>query len=248
MTTPFPATTLCAGVLVSFIILSSFDDEITTLPVKLAPSSLDYVPDSLDYSPDSDLDPNFSKGDSLNEDVIKTTETPHTHIASTSVLHPLPSLLSSSSSPPSSLLPLSSSPSSSLRSPSLLPLFSYKRPRLPSPLPLQHDVVTRGSLRISRDRITRLYLRAMYAELEVKELREFRVTDKLKILELYSRAEAEVVERRAEALQALLRAARMDARDLIESRKAERLKMDKLRSQMQDIEASFWEIERHLSP
>ncbi|GJZ16029.1 hypothetical protein Tco_0551706 [Tanacetum coccineum] len=53
----------------------------------------------------------------------------------------------------------------------------------------QHDVVNRDSLRIARRRITRLELRAVYAEQEVRELREFWVTDRLEILELHSRVE-----------------------------------------------------------
>ncbi|GKA88939.1 hypothetical protein Tco_0810751 [Tanacetum coccineum] len=53
----------------------------------------------------------------------------------------------------------------------------------------QHDVVTRDSLRIARGRIIQLQLRAVYAEQEVRELQDFRVTDRLKILELRSRAE-----------------------------------------------------------
>ncbi|GKA44021.1 hypothetical protein Tco_0736745 [Tanacetum coccineum] len=53
----------------------------------------------------------------------------------------------------------------------------------------QHDVVTRDSLRIARGRITRLQLRAVYVDQEVRELQDFWVTDKLKILELRSRAE-----------------------------------------------------------
>ncbi|GJQ98376.1 putative reverse transcriptase domain-containing protein [Tanacetum coccineum] len=50
-------------------------------------------------------------------------------------------------------------------------------------------MVTRESLKIARGRITRSQLRAEYAEQEVRELREFWVTDRLEILELRSRAE-----------------------------------------------------------
>ncbi|GJR19949.1 zinc knuckle CX2CX4HX4C containing protein, partial [Tanacetum coccineum] len=53
----------------------------------------------------------------------------------------------------------------------------------------QHDVVTRDSLRTAKGRITRLQVRAVYAEQEASELREFRVTNRLEILELHSRAE-----------------------------------------------------------
>nr|GEW97358.1 hypothetical protein [Tanacetum cinerariifolium] len=53
----------------------------------------------------------------------------------------------------------------------------------------QHDVVTQDLLRIARGRITLSQLRAVYSEQEVRELREFWVTDKLEIKELCSRAE-----------------------------------------------------------
>ncbi|GKC84388.1 hypothetical protein Tco_1140105 [Tanacetum coccineum] len=121
MTTPYPSMTPHAGVLISFIILSDFDDDVTTLPVRPTPSSSDYVPASPDYSPDSDLNSN-----SLEDDCSSTTIT----FAKLSL--PPPSLLPSSSSPPPSLLPSSSSLPSSL-----LPSASRKRPRSPSPsLPL----------------------------------------------------------------------------------------------------------------
>ncbi|GJR70698.1 retrovirus-related pol polyprotein from transposon TNT 1-94 [Tanacetum coccineum] len=61
-----------------------------------------------------------------------------------------------------------------------------------------------------------------------------------------SHARAETAEQRVETLQVSLGAARMDVRDLIESRKADRFEMVKLRSRAQDIEASFWDLERHL--
>nr|GEY94325.1 hypothetical protein [Tanacetum cinerariifolium] len=60
------------------------------------------------------------------------------------------------------------------------------------------------------------------------------------------RAKAEAADQRAKALQASLEAAQMDIRDLIESRRIDRLEMAKLRSRAHDIKASFWEIERHL--
>ncbi|GJX99797.1 hypothetical protein Tco_0356816 [Tanacetum coccineum] len=53
----------------------------------------------------------------------------------------------------------------------------------------QHDVVTRDLLRITRGRITWSQLRVVYAKQEVRELQEFRVTDRLEIIELRSRAE-----------------------------------------------------------
>nr|GEV75496.1 putative reverse transcriptase domain-containing protein [Tanacetum cinerariifolium] len=53
----------------------------------------------------------------------------------------------------------------------------------------QHDVVTQKSSRIARGRFKRSQLRAEYAEQEVKELREFRVTDRLEMAELLSQAD-----------------------------------------------------------
>ncbi|GJY36855.1 hypothetical protein Tco_0422233 [Tanacetum coccineum] len=110
---------------------------------------------------------------------------------------PPPSLLPSSSSPPPSLLPSSSHKRSRSPSPSLPP--SVSPSPLPSPPPVavppppEHiksvgdDIETlRARL---RGKITRLQLRAEYDEQEVRELREFWVTDRLEILELRNRAE-----------------------------------------------------------
>ncbi|GJY89637.1 hypothetical protein Tco_0504833 [Tanacetum coccineum] len=121
--TPFRATTPRAGVLIPFVIISDSDDEVTTLPVRPAPPSLDYVPDLLDYSSDSDLDPDLSEDASLVKDSIETAESLHTRTALTSIVHspstrPLPTIPAfvrrpgkeiPTSSP--SLLPSSSSPS-----------------------------------------------------------------------------------------------------------------------------------------
>ncbi|GJV67633.1 hypothetical protein Tco_1483142 [Tanacetum coccineum] len=116
-----------------------------------------------------------------------------------------------------------------------------------------HDVATQDSLRIVRHMITQSQLRAEYVEQEVRELREFRVADKLEILELRSRVEtdmteqdikasrarAEAAEQRAETLQVSLGAARMDVKYLIEPREADRFEMAEPRSRAQDIKASF---------
>ncbi|GJX47433.1 hypothetical protein Tco_0272623 [Tanacetum coccineum] len=86
-----------------------------------------------------------------------------------------------------------------------------------------HDVVTRESLRIARGRITRSQLRVVYAEQEVRELREFQIRDGARRTDMTEqdietlRARAEAVEQRAETLHVSIRAARMDVRDLIES-------------------------------
>nr|GEU78713.1 hypothetical protein [Tanacetum cinerariifolium] len=98
----------------------------------------------------------------------------------------------------------------------------------------QHDVVTRESLRIARGRITRSQLRAEYAEQKVRELREFQSHDRhigdgvrtrrTNMTEQdieASRARAEAAEQQAETLHVSLRVARMDVRDLIESREAD---------------------------
>ncbi|GJU38740.1 hypothetical protein Tco_1191697 [Tanacetum coccineum] len=66
----------------------------------------------------------------------------------------------------------------------------------------QYDVVTRESLRTVIGMITRSQLQALYVNQEVRELREFWVTDRFKMAELRSRAH--------------------------------------------DIEAIFWDLERHL--
>ncbi|GJV76657.1 hypothetical protein Tco_1508241 [Tanacetum coccineum] len=192
-----------------------------------------------------------------------------------STCHPLlPLEIQSSSSPPLPLLP-----SSSLLSPSLLPYSSHKRSKLPSPSlpplvspsppaaavpppPPEHiklvgdDIETlRASLASAMQEMMtlRARLRVEYAEQEVRELREFWVTDGLKISELHSRAEyaesrlkAEATKQRVKTLQVSLGAPRIDVRDLIKSCEADRFEVAKLRSRAKDIEASFWDLERHL--
>ncbi|GJV05092.1 hypothetical protein Tco_1338661 [Tanacetum coccineum] len=109
--TPFPATTPRIGVLILFVIISDSDVEITTLPIRHAPSSSDRISTLSDYLRDSG-------DDSSNEDLT----------APPSTCHPkLPSKIPSLSSPPLSLFPSSSSPS-----PLLLPSSSRKKPRSPS--------------------------------------------------------------------------------------------------------------------
>ncbi|GJY35508.1 hypothetical protein Tco_0420886 [Tanacetum coccineum] len=264
--TPFPATTPHAEVLIPFVIISDPDDEIATLPVRPAPPSSDRIPALSGYPLDSG-------DDSSDEDLSETAESLHTQTAPTLVVYsppsrPLssspalarrqrkeistspPTLLPSSFSPPPSLLPFPSRKRSRSPLPSLPPLVS------PSPLPLsqlpapppavetvtlrarvglleQHDAVTRDSLRIARGRITWSQLRAVYVEPEDIEA---------------SCVRAEAAEQLAETLQVSLGVVRMDVRDLIESREADMLEMAELRSRAQDIEASFWDLERHLDP
>ncbi|GJR78930.1 hypothetical protein Tco_0149715 [Tanacetum coccineum] len=81
--TPFLATTPRAGVLVLFVIISDSDDEITTLPVKPAPPPSDRLLAFYGYSLDL-------VDDSSDEDLSKTIESLHTHTASTSLVHLLP--------------------------------------------------------------------------------------------------------------------------------------------------------------
>ncbi|GJS67235.1 hypothetical protein Tco_0681799, partial [Tanacetum coccineum] len=61
-----------------------------------------------------------------------------------------------------------------------------------------------------------------------------------------SRARAEAAEQRVETLQVSLGAAWMNVRDLIESREADMFEMAELQSRAHDIEAGFWDLERHL--
>ncbi|GJW56851.1 hypothetical protein Tco_0103582 [Tanacetum coccineum] len=81
--TPFPATTPRARVFTLFVIISNSDDEITTLPIRPAPSSPNCTPALYGYLLDS--------GDDLSgEDLSETAESLHTQTASTSVVHPPP--------------------------------------------------------------------------------------------------------------------------------------------------------------
>ncbi|GKE29402.1 hypothetical protein Tco_1444786, partial [Tanacetum coccineum] len=179
---------------------------------------------------------------------------------------PPPSLFSSSSSLPPSLLPSSSSPP-----PSLLPSLSQKRSRSPSPVPplvvplpppavplpppvvllppskvlperieLVGDDIETLHGRLTSGEITRLQLRAVYAEQERVVMTEHEVEA--------LRAMAEAAEQRTKALQASLGDAQMNIRDSIESHRTDRLEMIELQNRAHDIEASFWEIERHLGP
>nr|GFD10774.1 hypothetical protein [Tanacetum cinerariifolium] len=59
---------------------------------------------------------------------------------------------------------------------------------------------------------------------------------------------AEAAKQQDEILQVSLGSARINVRDLIESREAYKFEMAELRSQAQDIEASFLDLESHLGP
>nr|GEV65200.1 reverse transcriptase domain-containing protein [Tanacetum cinerariifolium]GEW84283.1 reverse transcriptase domain-containing protein [Tanacetum cinerariifolium]GEW85471.1 reverse transcriptase domain-containing protein [Tanacetum cinerariifolium] len=227
--TPFPTTTPRVGVLVSFVIISDHDDEITTLPVRPVPSSPDrtlalygYQLDYGDDSSDEDLSETAEDLDAtrlqsshgLMESyitfhlsstiyiryiiIIITTTTLDIIIFTTTITFTSSSRKRSRSpspSPPSAPLPppehiesvgddietLRTSLASSMRETMIL--------RAIVGLLEQHNVVTRDSLRIVRGRITWSELRAVYAEQEVRELREFMMANELKIIELRSRAE-----------------------------------------------------------
>ncbi|GKA31990.1 hypothetical protein Tco_0718357 [Tanacetum coccineum] len=79
--TPFPATTPRVEVFAPFVIISDFDDEITTLLVRPAPPSPDRTPALYGYPLDSG-------DDSSDEDLSETAKSLHTQTASTSVVHP----------------------------------------------------------------------------------------------------------------------------------------------------------------
>ncbi|GJY29409.1 hypothetical protein Tco_0405176 [Tanacetum coccineum] len=206
---PFPATTPRAGVLVSFVIISDSGDKITTLPIRPAPPLSDRIPALHGYPLDSG-------DDSSDEDLSETSESLHTQTTSTSVVHPpstrpLPTSLalpvdrerrsrchyaieSPLPSPPIEIpSPLEHVKSvgddiETLRA--SLPFTIQETMTLHDRIGLfeQHDVITRDSLRIARGRITLSELQVVYAEQEVRELREFQVTDRLEIIELHSRA------------------------------------------------------------
>ncbi|GJV07982.1 hypothetical protein Tco_1345638 [Tanacetum coccineum] len=80
--TPFYATTPCARVFALFVIISNSDDEITTLPIRPAPSLPDRTSALYGYPLDS-------SDDSSNKDLSKTARSLHTQTASTSVVYPL---------------------------------------------------------------------------------------------------------------------------------------------------------------
>ncbi|GJV15559.1 hypothetical protein Tco_1360882 [Tanacetum coccineum] len=78
--TPFPATTPRARVFALFFIISDSDDEMTTLPIRLATPSPNRTPAWYGY-------PLNSGDDSSDEDLSETAKSLHTQTASTSVVH-----------------------------------------------------------------------------------------------------------------------------------------------------------------
>ncbi|GKA30681.1 hypothetical protein Tco_0716986 [Tanacetum coccineum] len=131
-----------------------------------APLSLDYVPASPDSEPEED--------DSSDKDLAETVESLQTQNALTSFVQPpfirLSPLAASPSSPPPLVLPSSSRKRSKSPSPPLPPETVTLRARVETLE--QHDMVTRDSLRIARDRITLLQLRAVAAKQQATDLQD----------------------------------------------------------------------------
>nr|GEX77605.1 hypothetical protein [Tanacetum cinerariifolium] len=141
---PFSTSTPRARVFTLFVIISDSGDEITTLPIRPAPSSLDRTPALYGYLLDSG-------DDSSDEDRSETAKSLYTQTASTLVVHPpstrsLHTILTLSSQPGKEIpMPLGykaamnrwrATPSSNwypLLS-SELPSLSHKRSRPLSPL------------------------------------------------------------------------------------------------------------------
>ncbi|GJV89610.1 hypothetical protein Tco_1533548 [Tanacetum coccineum] len=176
--TPFPATTPRAGVLVPFVIISDSDDEITTLPVRPAPPSSDCIPALSGYPLDYG-------DDSSDEDLSETAESLRTQTPLTLIVHP----------PSTRDLPTSPAFAHRPGKEILMPLgyrAAMDRWRAAPPSTFGDDIETlRASLASAMQETMTLHarIRAEYAEQEVRELREFRVTDRLEILELHSQAE-----------------------------------------------------------
>nr|GEW76758.1 hypothetical protein [Tanacetum cinerariifolium] len=84
---PFSTTTQRAKVFNLFVIISNYNDEITTLPIRPAPPSPDFTPALYSYQLDSG-------DDSSDEDLSDIAESLHTQSISTSVVHPSPMMTS----------------------------------------------------------------------------------------------------------------------------------------------------------
>ncbi|GKC60703.1 hypothetical protein Tco_1088301 [Tanacetum coccineum] len=256
MTTPRTPVMLRARIYIPFIILSDNEDEDTTLPVRSASLSPDYVLALPDYS--LNFDSNFEPvgDDSPNVDRTEAAESLHTQTDLTPI--PLPSSTASPPSPPPLLLPSSSC--KRYRSP--LPPPPPPPVAVPPPPPEniksvgdnietlrarlgsshqeivalrarvetleQQDRVTRDSLRIARGRITRLQLRAVAAEQQATDLQDSQRAEMTGQDVEALDAWAEAIEQRAEALQISLGATQIDITDLLESRRDDRLEMAEL--------------------
>nr|GEW38161.1 hypothetical protein [Tanacetum cinerariifolium] len=169
-------------------------------------------------------------------------------VASPSTCHPLLPL----EIPSSSTTPLPLSPSSTSPSPSLLPSSSRKRSRSPSPLlppsvspsplpsPPPVAVPPPEPIELVGD-----YIETMRASLAFSMQETMTLRARVGLLEQH-----DVVTRDSLRIARgrITRATRMDIKDSIESREADRFEMDELRSRVQDIKASFWDHERHLGP
>ncbi|GJW20035.1 hypothetical protein Tco_0027471 [Tanacetum coccineum] len=167
--TPFPATTPRARVFALFVIISDSDDEITTLPVRPAPPLPDHIPALHGYPLDS--------GDDLSDEDLNEKGLDAARLQSCRNRWRVDHLLLSQ------YLPFEY-PGASLAS--AMQETMTLRARVGSLE--QHDMITRESLRISKGMFTRSQLRAKYVEKEVRELREFWVTDRFRMAKLRRRA------------------------------------------------------------
>ncbi|GJX08999.1 hypothetical protein Tco_0198858 [Tanacetum coccineum] len=162
-----------------------------------------------------------------------------------------PSLLPSPSSPPASLLPSTSRKRSRSPSPSLPPSPLPSPPPSAVPPPPKHIESVGDDIESPRASLASAMQETMtlYARVGLLEQHDVVTRGSLRIARGKTlHTGAETAEQRAETQQVSLRAAQIDVRDLIESREADRLEMAELRSRAQDIEASFWDFERHLGP
>ncbi|GJU00468.1 hypothetical protein Tco_1110806 [Tanacetum coccineum] len=231
--TPFPATTPRAGVFAPFVIISDYDDEITTLPIRPAPPSpnraLPLYGYPLDYGDDSS-----------DKDLSETTESLHTQTASTSVVHPpptqpIPTIPAFDRRPRKEIsVPLgyraamdrwrAASPSTLSPSP------------LPSPPPehiksVGDDIETlRASLASAMQEMMTLRARVGSSEQH----------------DVVTRESLRIARGRITRSQLRVEYAKQEVRKLREFQVTDRFKMVELQSQVQDIEASFWDLKRYL--
>ncbi|GJX11331.1 hypothetical protein Tco_0201190 [Tanacetum coccineum] len=157
MTTPRTPVMSLIRIFIPFIILSNSEDEVTTLLVRSAPLSPDYVSASPDYSPYSNSDSEPIENYSPDEHLTETALTPFVQLPPTRPLPTSSAIRSRSPSPP---------PVAAL-SPPLLAAVSPPPPERIESLNDDQDEVTRDSLRITIGRITRLQLRAVAAEQQI---------------------------------------------------------------------------------
>ncbi|GJS87738.1 reverse transcriptase domain-containing protein [Tanacetum coccineum] len=240
MTPPRPFVTPRAGVLIPFIILFDPDDETAeSLHTQTASTLVVHPPPTRPLSTSSAIV--LRPGQEI---PFPSSFSPPHYFCHHHLVRDLDRLHHHHQSPP---------PLSVLPPPSIVPPPSSTL----LPPPPEHvesvadDIETMHARLIYAEQET---LRAVYAEQEVRELQDFRTGDGVRtqrammtkqVVEALC-ARAEAIEQRAEALHISLGAAQIDITNLMESRRADRLEMTELRSRAQNIEASIWEIKRHL--